>query len=345
MKILLTGGTGQIGWELHRTLAPLGRVSAPGREKLDLADPDALRTAVRKLSPDVVVNAAAYTDVDRAESEPDRAAAVNAQAPEVLAQEAARVNAAVVHYSTDYVFGGEKSGAYTEQDEPDPINVYGETKLAGERAVREAGAGHLIVRTSWVYGTRRENFLTTMQRLFSERESVEVVDDQVGSPTWCRLVAEATAAMLARWRPVQARGEGTRDSNDGIAGGRDEGTGGDRATNGTYHVAAKGRATWHEFALAIRNELERAESREGDRGHEGASRGGRNTGSTRPPSPEGLRVERIEPISSEEYEQSYAQAAARPRSTVLSSEKVETAFGLTLPSWKEALSLCLGSGG
>lgn len=341
MKILLTGGTGQIGWELQRTLAPLGRVSAPGREKLDLADPDALETAVRKLSPDVVVNAAAYTDVDRAESEPDRAAAVNAQAPKALAQEAARVNAAVVHYSTDYVFGGDKDRAYTEQDEPDPINVYGKTKLAGERAVRESRADHLILRTSWVYGTRRENFLTTMQRLFSERETLEVVDDQVGSPTWCRLVAEATAALLAQWHPVRARGGGTRDSNAAITGGNDEGSSAGRPASGTYHVAAKGRATWYEFARAIRDELERAGSREGGRGHDGSSRAGRNTGSTRPPSPEGLLVERIEPISSEEYEQSYAQAAARPRRTVLSSEKVETAFGLTLPSWQEALSLCL----
>lgn len=336
---------GQIGWELQRTLAPLGRVTAPGHEELDLADADALRTAVRKLSPDVVINAAAYTDVDRAESEPDRASAVNARAPALLAQEAVRADAAVVHYSTDYVFGGDKDGAYTEQDEPEPINVYGETKLAGERAVRESGADHLILRTSWLYGTRRENFLTTMQRLFSERETVEVVDDQLGSPTWCRLVAEATALMLARWRPVWRGGQGTRDSDDEIGVEEGEVPGGGGVSCGTYHVAATGRATWHEFARAIRDELERARSIEGVRDHEWSSRGGRNGGSTKVPGEKELRVEQIKPISSDEYRESFAHTAARPQNTVLSSDKVEEAFGLTLPSWRTVLSLCVGLGG
>lgn len=239
MRILLTGRTGQVGWELRRTLAPLGEVSAPGRDELDLRDLDRVRTVFREVYPDVVVNSAAYTDVDGAESEPDVARSVNATAPGVLAEEAARTGATMVHFSTDYVFDGAKGVPYTEEDDPAPLNVYGQTKLEGEEAVRAAGGPHLILRTAWVFGLRRPGFLCTMIDLFRNREEVRVVEDQVGSPTWCRMVAEGTAQILhglslEKERPVA-------DS-----------------FTGTYHLAAAGETTRYAFARAIRANLEAA---------------------------------------------------------------------------------------
>lgn len=232
-RILLTGGTGQVGWELRRALAPLGEVVAPGRAELDLLDPGALRAAIRELAPRLVANAAAYTEVDRAESEPERAYAANATAPAVLAEEAARAGALLVHYSTDYVFDGEKGAPYAEDDPCAPLNVYGRTKREGEVAVAAAGGPHLVLRTSWVYGTRGKNFLRTMLRLAREREELRVVDDQRGAPTWCRMVAEATAVVVA----------GLRDGSGGFA---PEG-----APWGTYHLSAAGETTWHGFAREI----------------------------------------------------------------------------------------------
>jgi dTDP-4-dehydrorhamnose reductase len=196
--ILLTGSTGQIGFELLRTLAPLGRVVAPPRAELDMGDPASLRAAVRNLRPDVVVNAGAYTAVDRAESEPDLCAAINAEAPRVLAEEAAALGALMVHYSTDYVFNGTKEAPYTEDDLPAPLSVYGRTKLAGEQGVATAGGRHLILRTSWVYGRRGANFLGTMLRLARERRELRVVSDQTGAPTRSRSIAEVTSALVAR---------------------------------------------------------------------------------------------------------------------------------------------------
>lgn len=340
MKTLLTGGTGQIGWELRRTLAPTGRVIAPTRDQLDLSEPDELATVVRKRSPDLVVNAAAYTDVDDAESNPDQATAVNARAPGVLAEAADEIGAAMVHYSTDYVFDGGKDDPYVETDEPDPSNVYGETKLEGERAVRDAGVRHLIVRTSWVYGLRRDNFLTTMQRLFREQETVEVVDDQFGSPTWCRLVAEATALMLARWEegPLQDEAIERFDSNGSRRQLEPD------VTGGLYHLAAVGSTSWHGFASAIRDALEQ---RAAGKGREGVAtapghRVGEGTSGRRQERSE-LAVEKIRPVSSEHYRRSYSQAASRPDDTVLSSQKMESDFGLQLPGWREALSLCMGT--
>lgn len=241
MKLLLTGGTGQVGWQLQRTLATLGRVEAPSRLDLDLADPDAIASAMRSSSPDVVVNAAAHTAVDRAEEERDAAGAVNARAPAILAEEAARAGAVLVHFSTDYVFDGTKPGPYDEEDAPAPINVYGRTKLEGEEAIRGSAAHHLILRTSWVYGLRRDSFVTTMLDLFRERKEVSVVDDQTGSPTWCRYLAEATAQILARHLDL---------GRDAPLGGR----------SGTYHLAGSGRTTWHGLALAVRRELERRDA-------------------------------------------------------------------------------------
>jgi dTDP-4-dehydrorhamnose reductase len=205
MRILLTGPTGQVGWELRRSLAPLGVVTALDRTALDLTDADGLRRVVREVRPALIVNAAAYTAVDRAESEPDLAMAVNGLAPGILAEEGKRVGAALVHFSTDYVFDGRKAGAYVEDDAPAPVNVYGATKLAGERAMEAVGAPHLILRTSWVYGARGANFFLTMRRLARERPELRIVDDQTGAPTWCRMIAEATAQIIARERPGPGR--------------------------------------------------------------------------------------------------------------------------------------------
>lgn len=232
MNILLTGVKGQVGWELRRTLAPLGRVTAVDRAELDLADPDAIRAGVHALKPRVIVNPAAYTAVDRAESEAEQARAINAVAPAVLAEEAKRCGAILVHYSTDYVFDGSKPGPYLEDDPANPLNVYGATKWEGEEAIRASGVRHLILRTSWVYGTRGQNFLLTMQRLMRERAELKIVDDQIGAPTWSRLIAEATAQILAQCLSP-ARGA-------------------DRPEPwGTYHLTCGGETAWYGFAQAI----------------------------------------------------------------------------------------------
>lgn len=230
--ILLTGADGQVGWELRRALAPLGRVVALRRADADLADADAIRAAVRATRPALVVNAAAYTAVDTAELERDLAFRVNANAPGVLAEEAARLGAPIVHYSTDYVFDGAKRTPYVEDDAVAPQGAYGESKLAGERAVAAANPAHLVLRTSWVYASRGRNFLRTMLRLAHERDELRVVADQHGVPTPARLVAGVTAAVLARLA-----------GDDGFVVPADHA--------GVYHVAARGGTTWHAFAEAI----------------------------------------------------------------------------------------------
>jgi len=229
VKILLTGVNGQVGWELQRTLAPLGEVIAADRGVLDLADTASIRRSVAAIAPDLIVNPAAYTAVDKAESEPDLAHAINATAPGELAQAAAARGIPLVHFSTDYVFDGRKPSAYVEADAPDPLGVYGATKLAGELAVQRAGAPYLILRTSWVYGLRGRNFLLTMQRLARERDTLGVVDDQFGAPTWSRLIAEATALVVARWMDRPDR----------------------NAVSGIYHLTCGGRTSWHGFTASI----------------------------------------------------------------------------------------------
>lgn len=198
MRILLTGINGQVGWELRRTLDALGDLVATDRSALDLADEDAIRRIIRSAKPDLIVNAAAYTQVDAAEAEPDLAMKVNGRAPGIMAEEAARAHAALIHYSTDYVFSGALKRPYREDDEPDPINTYGATKLAGEKAIAAVGAPHLILRTSWVFGRRGRNFFSTIIDLAREREELRVVEDQIGKPNWCRAIADATAAILIR---------------------------------------------------------------------------------------------------------------------------------------------------
>lgn len=234
MRILVTGANGQVGWELQRTLQTLGDVIACDRGALDLANPDSIRAKVREIRPDLIVNAGAYTAVDRAESEPELAMAVNGVAPGVLAEEAKRIGALMVHYSTDYVFDGTKPDAYLESDAPNPASVYGSSKLAGENAVAAVGAPYLIFRTSWVYAGRGKNFLLTILRLAGEREELRVVDDQVGAPTWCRTIAEGTAQVVAKLSV------GDRIDADRAL-----------ALRGVYNLTAGGRVSWCGFARAI----------------------------------------------------------------------------------------------
>ena len=231
MKILLTGATGQVGYELERSLQALGQVVALDRRRLDLSDLDQVRDVMRAIRPGLIVNPAAYTAVDTAESEPELAYRINAEAPAVMAAEARLLGAAMVHYSTDYVFDGAKHGPYVETDPTGPLNVYGSSKLAGEQAIAATGIPHLILRTSWVYGMRGKNFLLTMLRLARERDELRVVADQHGAPTWSRTIADTTAALLA-----QAHVGGTAWWHQ---------------HSGIYHLSAEGQTTWHGFTEAI----------------------------------------------------------------------------------------------
>jgi len=231
--ILLTGAAGQLGFELARLLPAHGEVQALDRAALDLADADAIAAAVRRIEPQIIVNAAGYTAVDRAESEPALADAINARAPAVLAAEAKRRDALLIHYSTDYVFDGTSGQPYREQDRTHPLNVYGSSKLAGERAIAASGVAHLILRTSWIYGWRGQNFLLTMRRLAATRDELRVVADQFGVPNWSRVLAEATAGLIARGAAALA------------------------AKSGIYHLSGRGRASWFDFARAIFDDADR----------------------------------------------------------------------------------------
>jgi dTDP-4-dehydrorhamnose reductase len=232
MKLMVTGAAGQVGWELRRSLAALGSVTALDRSQYDLSQPSLLPDVVRSLRPDVIVNAAAYTAVDDAEREEALATTVNGTAAGVLAQEAARAGVLLVHYSTDYVFDGRKDGPYAEDDPPRPINAYGRSKLAGETAVRQAGGSWLVLRTSWVYGVRGRNFLRTILALLRERDELRIVDDQIGAPTWAAEIAQATAAVIEAAAHERAEG---------------------RFASGLYHLTASGATSWHGFATAILN--------------------------------------------------------------------------------------------
>ncbi len=230
MKILLLGKDGQVGWELQRALAPLGELHSVGRSEADFSQPETLRALVAEVKPDVIVNAAAYTAVDKAESDAETAHSVNALAPGVLAEAAAASGAWLVHYSTDYVFDGTKEGAWLEGDATKPLSVYGRTKCEGEERIRAAGARHLILRTSWVFAPRGGNFAKTMLRLAKERDSLNVIADQHGAPTGAELIADATALALHRIR-------GAGQAAD--------------AMSGTYHLAAAGETTWHGYAQHV----------------------------------------------------------------------------------------------
>ncbi|WP_438820204.1 dTDP-4-dehydrorhamnose reductase [Burkholderia contaminans] len=234
-RILISGANGQVGFELRRSLAPLGMVTALTRQDMDLCKTDSILAVLERERPDVIVNPAAYTAVDKAESEPDVARAINSAAPGVMAEWAAAHGATIVHYSTDYVFSGSGTTPYRESDQADPQSVYGLTKWEGEQAVRRSGGRHLILRTSWVVGAHGANFLKTILRLAREREQLKIVADQVGAPTSAALIADVTALLLAR-----------------------HGQQPDAFDYGTYHLAAGGETTWYEYARHVVAAAERS---------------------------------------------------------------------------------------
>ncbi len=225
-EILILGKQGQIAWELQVTLASLGNVTVFGSQELDLANPDQIRERVRQVQPNIIANAAAYTSVDKAETEPELCAAINATAPGILAELALESQALLVHYSTDYVFDGSKTSPYLETDITNPLGVYGASKLAGEQAIIQVDCPHLILRTTWVYGNRGKNFLLTILRLAAERSELKIVSDQIGAPTWSRSIAEATSQIVAQ-------------------------CGDDRSLRSLYNLSAAGTTSWHGFASQI----------------------------------------------------------------------------------------------
>lgn len=231
MKILITGQHGQVSQALQQRLPPLGELIVLGREQLDLTNADQIRQQVRAHRPDLIINAAAHTAVDQAESEPEVAFAINAIAPGILAEEAKALGAPLIHYSTDYVFDGSKPAPYTETDTPNPLGVYGQSKLAGEQAIAAVGGEHLILRTSWVYSNHGKNFLLTMQRLLQEKPQMRIVADQIGAPTWAGTIADSTRALIEHWQA-------------GAAG-----------AWGVYHLTAQGETSWFGFAQAIGEHL------------------------------------------------------------------------------------------
>ena len=230
MKILLFGENGQVGWELNRSLQPLGEVIALGREDADFSEPESLCQIVQDVNPDVIVNAVAYTAVDKAEEEEGLATKINGVAAGILAEEAKKQNALLVHYSTDYVFDGTKESPYNETDKPNPINAYGRTKLAGEQAIQSSCCDYLIFRTSWVYASRGHNFLLTMLKLAQEREELSIVSDQTGSPTSARLIADTT--VLCVQQAIKEKLVGVFSSD-------------------LYHLTASGHTSWHGFTEEI----------------------------------------------------------------------------------------------
>jgi dTDP-4-dehydrorhamnose reductase len=309
LRILLTGKNGQAGSELVGLLPAAGELTAIGRGELDLAKPGDIRRMIAQLRPNIIVNAAAYTAVDQAEKEEALARAVNADAPGVIAEEAKKLGAFLIHYSTDYVFDGAKGSPYTEDDPANPLSAYGRTKLAGEEAIRASGAAHLILRTAWVYATAGRNFLLTILRLAAAREELRIVNDQVGAPTSARAIAMATTRLVS-------------------VGGSDP-LGFLSLNAGTYHLTAAGETTWYEFALAI---LEAVRGR-GSRVPPGASptclgwldaaTGGRP-----------FSVKRIVPITTADY----PTPARRPAYSVLSNRRFAAKFGFSLPDWRSQLA-------
>jgi dTDP-4-dehydrorhamnose reductase len=277
-NILLIGKNGQVGSVLVSLLPLRGEVTALGREQLDLAKPDELRQAIGRVRPRIIVNAAAYTAVDLAEKEEALARSINAEAPRVMAEEAKKIGALLVHYSTDYVFDGAKNTAYVEEDATNPLSAYGRTKLEGESAIRNSGAAHLIFRTEWVYGRSGKNFLLTILRLASEREELRIVRDQIGAPTWCREIARGTATVIAR---VLDAGEESRSSHREI-----------------LHMTASGKTSWHGFAEAI---VEEAGAVQEPQAWMAKATGGR-----------AIVAQRIMPITTQEY----PTPARRPADTV-----------------------------
>lgn len=291
MKILLFGKNGQLGWELNRSLQPLGEVMAFGSDKADFSKPHMIRSLVESCKPDIIVNAAAYTAVDKAEEEESLAYTINAETPGVLAEEASKLGAMLVHYSTDYVFNGLKDAPYLETDDPEPLNAYGRTKLTGEQVIEDSGCEYLIFRTSWVYASRGKNFLRTILRLAKEREELSIVADQTGSPTSARLIAETT--LLCLQQSIKERVVGVFSSN-------------------LYHLTTSGSTSWQGFAKEI---VRVAENQ------------------ARQP----MKLARIDAIPTSEY----PTPAKRPLNSQLQLVRLESQFGVMMPSWESALQRCM----
>lgn len=241
MKILIIGKTGQVSWELQRSIGLLGTVHCVGRPEVDLGNPHSLRAILRRVAPDLLINAAAYTAVDQAESEPQVAMSINAEAPAVMAEEMKHLGGLLVHYSTDFVYDGAGASPYLESDPTAPLNAYGAAKLAGDGAVAAVGGAYLIFRTSWVYGVRGRNFLRTILRLAESGKPLRIVDDQTGSPTWSRDIAAATVHVVTQLSQTAA--DGSRRLSPAA---------GERS--GIYHVSSNGYVTWCGFASAILQE-------------------------------------------------------------------------------------------
>lgn len=306
-RILLTGKNGQVGRELEKFFAPAAELKALGRDDMDLTNPNAIRRAIGEFHPQLIVNAAAYTAVDKAEGEESLARVINAEAPGIMAEEATKIGAALIHFSTDYVFDGSKAEPYTEDDATNPISAYGRTKLAGEQATREAGGNYLIFRTEWVYATSGKNFLLTILRLACEREELRIVSDQIGAPTWSREIAKATAKLiLDEWQ--HARGSELFKGRGGI-----------------YHMTAAGRTTWYDFACAIVGYARDCRERPS---------WFREVASDRP-----VIVKQIVPIATSDY----PTPARRPPNSLLSNERLERIFGVKLPDWRIQLKSALTS--
>jgi dTDP-4-dehydrorhamnose reductase len=301
-KILLTGKNGQVGHDLQGLLPRLGEVVALDRQQLDLSRPDEIRRVIRGIRPTLIVNAAAYTAVDLAEKEPSLAQAINAEAPAIMAEETKRIGAALIHYSTDYVFDGSKNSPYEETDPTNPINVYGKTKLAGEQAIRDSGVHHLIFRTAWLYSTRGKNFLLTILRLATEREELRIVNDQIGAPTWSREIASATAEVLEKLFDRTGNASAWAESS------------------GTYHMTAGGETSWFEFAKAI---LDKAKKQ------------------ATSPAPWSAAATHGKPLLSREVTPittvEYPTPARRPAYSVLSNTHIARTFGIELADWRTQL--------
>jgi dTDP-4-dehydrorhamnose reductase len=317
--ILLLGKNGQVGSELRRLLPQVGEVAACDRHDLDLCKPNSIRQVLQQVRPLLIVNAAAYTAVDRAETDRAAAQAVNADAPAVLAEEAQKLGAGLIHFSTDYVFDGLKQTPYVETDDANPRNVYGETKHAGEEAIRAAGIPHLIFRTSWVYSTRGKNFLLTILRLATEREELIIVNDQTGAPTCASDLAEGTVRVLTAVMD--------------LAGMRAIWTGAELAramgqVSGTYHMAASGLTSWYDFSRAILEEAAQISTMEPDSWLFAPTQG-------RP-----FRVRRIVPITTEEFRQEFPATAERPLHSALCNHKLLQTFGVQLSDWRTQLHRC-----
>lgn len=306
LRILLTGKNGQVGSELSRLLSAKCDLTALGRGELDLANADDIRRAIVHVRPALIINAAAYTAVDQAEKEEGLAQAINGDAPGVIAAEAKKIGAPVIHYSTDYVFDGTKRSPYVENDPTNPLSAYGRTKLAGEEAIRASGVPHLILRTAWVYATSGKNFLLTILRLASTREELRIVNDQCGAPTAARAISLGTARLVENCE--------------------DDCAGWFARNSGTYHVTAAGETTWYEFAVAILNAargIVPAERPQDALGWVTAATGGRP-----------IIAKRIAPITTAEY----PTPARRPAYSVLSNARFAAQFGFALPEWRSQLA-------